>query len=42
VLRRGPRHIRPAGEQAGRLLFGESAVKFPLDVSVVRCYADAA
>jgi DNA polymerase-1 len=33
--------IRAAGEQAGRLLFGDSPVRFPLDVSVVRCYADA-
>jgi DNA polymerase-1 len=31
-----------AGELAGRLLFGETPVRFPLDVSVVRCYADAA
>jgi len=30
------------GELAGRLLFGETPVRFPLDVSVVRCYADAA
>jgi DNA polymerase I len=34
--------VRAAGEQAGRLLFGDSPVRFPLDVSVVRCYADAA
>jgi len=34
--------VRAAGEQAGRLLFGHSTVRFPLDVSVVRCYADAA
>ena len=34
--------VRAAGEQAGRLLFGQSPVRFPLDVSVVRCYADAA
>jgi DNA polymerase-1 len=27
---------------AGRLLFGETEVRFPLDVSVVECYADAA
>jgi DNA polymerase-1 len=33
--------VRAAGEQAGRLLFGDSAVRFPLDVSMVRCYADA-
>jgi DNA polymerase-1 len=34
--------VRAAGEQAGRLLFGDSPVRFPLDLSVVRCYADAA
>ena len=34
--------VRAAGEEAGRLLFGHSTVRFPLDVSVVRCYADAA
>jgi DNA polymerase-1 len=28
-------------EQAGRLLFPDSPVRFPLDVSVVTCYADA-
>jgi DNA polymerase-1 len=33
--------VRTAGDQAGRLLFGDSPVRFPLDVSVVRCYADA-
>jgi DNA polymerase-1 len=33
--------VQAAGEQAGRLLFGDSPVRFPLDVSVVRCYADA-
>jgi DNA polymerase I len=33
--------IREAGEQAGRLLFHDSPVRFPLDISVVRCYADA-
>ncbi len=33
--------VRAAGEHAGRLLFGDSPVRFPLDVSVVRCYADA-
>jgi DNA polymerase-1 len=35
------RAVRAAGDQAGRLLFGDTAVRFPLDVSVVRCYADA-
>ncbi|OJF12153.1 bifunctional 3'-5' exonuclease/DNA polymerase [Couchioplanes caeruleus subsp. caeruleus] len=34
--------IRAAAAQAGRLLFGDTAVRFPLDVSVVECYADAA
>jgi DNA polymerase-1 len=34
--------VRAAGEQAGRLLFPGSPVRFPLDVSAVRCYADAA
>jgi DNA polymerase-1 len=34
--------VRAAGDQAGRLLFGASPVRFPLDVSVVPCYADAA
>ena len=33
--------VRAAGEQATRLLFGGSPVRFPLDVSVVRNYADA-
>jgi DNA polymerase-1 len=33
--------VREAGDQAGRLLFGDSPVRFPLDVSVVDCYADA-
>jgi DNA polymerase I len=30
-----------AADRAGRLLFGDATVRFPLDVSVVRCYADA-
>ena len=33
--------VRTAGDQAGRLLFGASPVRFPLDVSVVPCYGDA-
>jgi DNA polymerase-1 len=33
--------VHACAEQAGRLLFGDSPVRFPLDVSVVRCYADA-
>ncbi|MFI6763605.1 bifunctional 3'-5' exonuclease/DNA polymerase [Micromonospora sp. NPDC050417] len=34
--------VRAASDRAGRLLFGESPVRFPVDVSVVDCYADAA
>jgi len=34
--------VRSAGDRAGRLLFGDTPVRFPLDVSVVACYADAA
>jgi DNA polymerase-1 len=34
--------VHRSAEEAGRLLFGETAVRFPLDVSVVECYADAA
>jgi DNA polymerase I len=30
-----------AGVDAGRLLFGDTPVRFPLDVSTVECYADA-
>jgi DNA polymerase-1 len=33
--------VGEAGLTAGRLLFGDSPVRFPLDVSVVECYADA-
>lgn len=33
--------VYDAARQAGRLLFGATAVRFPLDVSVVGCYADA-
>ena len=33
--------VRAAGEQAARLLFPASPVRFPLDLSVVRNYADA-
>ncbi|MGW0434984.1 bifunctional 3'-5' exonuclease/DNA polymerase [Micromonospora sp. NPDC003197] len=33
--------VTEAGQRAGRLLFGTTAVRFPLDVSVVDCYADA-
>jgi DNA polymerase-1 len=34
--------VRISAAEAGRLLFGETAVRFPLDVSIVECYADAA
>jgi DNA polymerase-1 len=33
--------VQDAARQAGRLLFGDTPVRFPLDVSAVRCYADA-
>lgn len=33
--------VREAGDQATRLLFGATPVRFPLEASVVRCYADA-
>ncbi len=33
--------VEAACERAGRLLFGGTPVRFPLDVSVVGCYADA-
>jgi DNA polymerase-1 len=33
--------VRAAGEQAARLLFGQTPVRFPLEISTVRCYADA-
>jgi DNA polymerase-1 len=33
--------VRASGERAGSLLFGQSVVRFPLDVSTVECYADA-
>ena len=34
--------MQASATQAGRLLFGETDVRFPLDVSIVECYADAA
>ena len=34
--------VRASATQAGDLLFGDTAVRFPLDVSIVECYADAA
>jgi DNA polymerase-1 len=35
------RAVHLAGEQARTLLFGDTPVRFPLDVSIVDCYADA-
>ena len=32
---------REAAAEAGRLLFGATPVRFPLEVTAVRCYADA-
>ncbi|MCL7455868.1 bifunctional 3'-5' exonuclease/DNA polymerase [Micromonospora sp. MSM11] len=34
--------VARCGEQATALLFGDTPVRFPLDLSVVDCYADAA
>ncbi|MGE5287763.1 MAG: bifunctional 3'-5' exonuclease/DNA polymerase [Micromonosporaceae bacterium] len=36
------RVVSDAAEEAGRLVFGPGPVRFPLTVSVVNCYADAA
>jgi DNA polymerase-1 len=33
--------IHRAGDDARRLLFGDTPVRFPLGVSTVECYADA-
>lgn len=33
--------VRRAGERATALLFGDTPVRFPLDLSIVDCYADA-
>jgi DNA polymerase-1 len=33
--------VHAAADQARRLLFGDTPVRFPLDTSVVECYADA-
>ncbi|RNL83477.1 bifunctional 3'-5' exonuclease/DNA polymerase [Halostreptopolyspora alba] len=35
------RQLHQAAEDARRLMFGDTPVRFPLDVSVVACYADA-
>ena len=34
--------VRASATKAGELLFGETSVRFPLDVSIVECYADSA
>jgi DNA polymerase-1 len=34
--------VNAGGERATKLLFGQSVVRFPLDISTVDCYADAA
>ncbi|MEH1028604.1 bifunctional 3'-5' exonuclease/DNA polymerase [Micromonospora profundi] len=34
--------VERSGERATALLFGETPVRFPLDLSIVDCYADAA
>jgi DNA polymerase I-like protein with 3'-5' exonuclease and polymerase domains len=34
--------VRESATKAGDLLFGGTGVRFPLDVSIVECYADAA
>jgi DNA polymerase-1 len=34
--------VHAAAADAGRLLFGATRVRFPLDATAVRCYADAA
>jgi len=33
--------IGAAGEEAGRLVFGPTPLRFPLTAAVVSCYADA-
>jgi DNA polymerase-1 len=34
--------VHASAAEAGRLLFGETTVRFPLDVAIVECYTDAA
>jgi DNA polymerase I len=34
-------HVREAAAESGRLVFGNTPVRFPLSVAVVDCYADA-
>jgi DNA polymerase-1 len=33
--------IRASAEEAGLLLFGRTPVRFPMEVAIVDCYADA-
>jgi DNA polymerase-1 len=33
--------IQVAGVEAGRLVFGPTAVVFPMETAIVGCYADA-
>ena len=33
--------VREAADESGRLVFGDTPVRFPLSVAVVDCYADA-
>jgi hypothetical protein len=33
--------VTECAERAGRMLFGDTEVRFPLDLSAVTCYADA-
>jgi DNA polymerase-1 len=33
--------VAAAAEEAGRLVFGATPVRFPVDLAVVACYADA-
>ncbi|GGK72046.1 bifunctional 3'-5' exonuclease/DNA polymerase [Mangrovihabitans endophyticus] len=33
--------VRTGAARAGEMMFGDTAVRFPLDVSIVECYADA-
>jgi DNA polymerase-1 len=33
--------VREAAAESGRLVFGDTPVRFPLSVAVVDCYADA-
>ena len=37
----GAAEVGEAAAESGRLVFGDTAVRFPLSVAVVDCYADA-